>query len=318
MKHDKKHSEIKPIAIVIPAYKERFLKRTLESIAAQSDQRFKLYIGDDASPYNLKRIIDPFKKQIDIYYYRFNINLGKRDLAKHWNRCIKLTKEPLIWLFSDDDIMPPNGIARIISSFEKNKTDYIFFRFPLTIIDENDSPIFSNPPLTKQIITGYEFLLSKMTGTITSAACEYVFSRKLFDKSGGFISFPCAWCSDDATWTVFANLSQGIISLKGETVKWRNATEENISNSTIYNSEKLKAVCLFLTWINKNYPNYYCQKEFIQATKKYIHTILIYSLNKYFTIKNIVELTDTLWNINKRIALYVFLRYIVKTKKNEI
>ena len=37
------------LAIVIPAYKAAFFERTLESIALQTDQRFRVYIGDDAS-----------------------------------------------------------------------------------------------------------------------------------------------------------------------------------------------------------------------------------------------------------------------------
>lgn len=43
--------QIKKLAIVIPAYKGRFLKETLDSIAVQAHKdEFVLYIGDDASP----------------------------------------------------------------------------------------------------------------------------------------------------------------------------------------------------------------------------------------------------------------------------
>ena len=54
-------------------------------------------------------------------------------------------------------------------------------------------------------ISGYDFLLDKLEGRIYSAACEYVFSRDIYRKAGGFVKFPLAWCSDDATWTKFAD-----------------------------------------------------------------------------------------------------------------
>lgn len=41
------------LAIVIPYYKITFFEDTLESLAHQTDKRFKVYIGDDASPKNL-------------------------------------------------------------------------------------------------------------------------------------------------------------------------------------------------------------------------------------------------------------------------
>ena len=44
---------MKKLAIIIPAYKQRFLRETLDSIAKQNNHDFTVYIGDDASPYQL-------------------------------------------------------------------------------------------------------------------------------------------------------------------------------------------------------------------------------------------------------------------------
>jgi hypothetical protein len=38
------------LAIIIPYYKLCFFEENLQSLAAQTDKRFKVYIGDDASP----------------------------------------------------------------------------------------------------------------------------------------------------------------------------------------------------------------------------------------------------------------------------
>ena len=49
------------LAIVIPAYKAKFLPKTLDSIAAQTDKRFCVYIGDDCSPEDIGSIVEPYK-----------------------------------------------------------------------------------------------------------------------------------------------------------------------------------------------------------------------------------------------------------------
>ena len=38
---------MKKLAIIIPAYKPRFLQETLDSIAKQNNHEFTVYIGDD-------------------------------------------------------------------------------------------------------------------------------------------------------------------------------------------------------------------------------------------------------------------------------
>ena len=84
------------IAIVIPAYKCRFLRQTLDSIVVQTCRSFTVYIGDDASPQNLKEIVSDYADKMNIVYRRFDTNLGGVDLPGHWDRCIALAKEPVV------------------------------------------------------------------------------------------------------------------------------------------------------------------------------------------------------------------------------
>lgn len=67
----------------------------------------------------------------------FDTNLGGVDLPGHWDRCIALAKEPVVWFFSDDDLMPQDGVERIIKALECYGTRHGMFRFPLAVIDEN-------------------------------------------------------------------------------------------------------------------------------------------------------------------------------------
>ena len=119
----------KSLAIIIPAFKKRFLRETLNSIASQTCKNFTVYIGDDYSPDNLEVIVDEFRNLIDLKYVRFKNNIGAKNLVKHWNRCLNLINdEEWVWLFSDDDLMEPNCVDLFYKELE-NETEKLIFRF---------------------------------------------------------------------------------------------------------------------------------------------------------------------------------------------
>lgn len=298
----------KKIAIIIPAYKSHFLRQTLDSIAMQTNREFTVYIGDDASPHNLEEIVSCYVDKMDIIYRRFDNNLGRIDLPGHWGRCIDLSNEPVIWFFSDDDLMPQDGVERIVKALEDYGVKHRMFRFPLAVIDGNDQIKHKNPLLPKGAVLGYHFLLDKLEGRIYSAACEYVFSRDAYDAIGGFVKFPLAWCSDDATWTSLGDCVDGMIALPGNPVCWRNVEGENISCSADFDKEKLMATRGFLRWIAIRYPHRLKDKELRHAMKKYTHTVLYYSLYSRYSYFDLLRICVVLWKFCPPIALSVAFR----------
>jgi hypothetical protein len=156
--------QIKKLAIVIPAYKGRFLKETLDSIAVQAHKdEFVLYIGDDASPERLDKIVESYQNKVNLVYHRFSENMGGKDLVAHWERCIQLSAEPFIWLFSDDDLMPADGVERVMEVLSRphHQRGY-FFRFPLAVIDGENKRIRANRPLEEGSVSCYRLLLDKL------------------------------------------------------------------------------------------------------------------------------------------------------------
>lgn len=219
------------LAIVIPAYKASFLRETLESIAKQTDKRFHLYIGDDCSPHNLKKIVDEYEDRIPLTYHRFDINLGGSDLVAQWGRCIDLTRgEPYIWLFSDDDVMESRCVELFYNCLNINNRNEIFHFDVNMIKDLEDSQIKSLNEFPDKISAG-EFLYAKRYNNFVSYVVEFIFARDLYEKVDGFQNFDLAWGSDFMTWLKMACVSkEGIITIKGEKCKvnWRYSTE-NIS-----------------------------------------------------------------------------------------
>lgn len=241
------------LAIVIPAYKDNFLAESIESIACQTNRDFKLYIGDDCSPYDLYRIVKKYEDRIDLSYRRFETNLGGRDLVAQWERCINLINdEEWIWLFSDDDTMGPDCVENFYRTLEKNP-DYDLFHFNVRKIDGTGNLTSTQFQHFPEVLTSEEFLINKLQPGYYSTAVEYIFRKSHFFNKGGFEKFDLAWCSDDATWIKLGK-RRGIRTINNSIVCWRES-EFNIS-SVIVDREifrrKLSAQQDFACWLYRH------------------------------------------------------------------
>jgi glycosyltransferase involved in cell wall biosynthesis len=218
------------LAIVIPAYKATFLPAALDSIAAQTCHDFTLYIGDDCSPNQLDGIINRYGDKINIIYKRFETNLGGKDLVAQWERCIAMTQgEPYIWLFSDDDEMEPRCVETFLSLPKDIRDNYVV-HYNIQVINE-DRDVIKTPLKYPQIMSAKEYLDSKLfQNGILSYVVEFVFPRRVYEKSGGFKNYDLAWGSDMMTWIKFADVCKGLytIDADGAKVRWR-SSNENIS-----------------------------------------------------------------------------------------
>lgn len=237
-----------PLSIVIPAYKASFLDDTLRSIDAQTRREFVVYVGDDASPFDLKAICARWQSHFDLRYTRFEQNLGGRDLVAQWHRCIELSTEPWVWLFGDDDVMHRNGVEALLAAIFEEGSQQELFHFNVDRIDAAGRLLQAEPEFPKWL-SSRSFALKRMQFEIASYAPEYAFSRAAFKRSGGFESFPRAWCSDDATWIKLAG-THGIRTITGANVQWR-SSGQNISSSHIGDSQpKAEALALFVVWLD--------------------------------------------------------------------
>lgn len=236
------------LAIIIPAYKAKFLAAALDSIAAQTCQDFTLYIGDDCSPNNLKEIVAHYRDKINLVYKRFDTNLGGKDLVAQWERCIDMTQgEEWLWLFSDDDVMEPLCVEEFYRSLEKTKASYDLYHFNVKII--NDKGLVTNIPETyPQDLDNYSFYKGKLKSKFASLVVENIFSREVYCRFNGFKKFDLAWGSDTATWVLFSE-RKGFHTISGSFIHWR-CSGENISPdvSIPIAERKVEALSNFFTW----------------------------------------------------------------------
>ena len=299
------------LAIVIPAYKSKYLSETLDSIAAQTDQRFCVYIGDDKSPENIEVIVKQYEGEINLVYKRFEDNLGGKDLVAQWERCINMTQgEEWIWLFSDDDYMDSTCVEAFYTELEKGKgnvnTD--LFRFNLNITNNKE---IKETPIFPRVVTPQYLFKKKMSGKSPVFAVEYIFSRRIHEQQGGFQNFDLAWHSDIATWMKFG--VNGIVTIPGPEITWR-SSGENITtlNDENVTKRKWKATVSFFVWVrnflnNSIHLKLYTDFSFLRVfhgTVRYLNSqYCINTAKEYlgngmrsFFLLNILKLHDYLTN----------------------
>lgn len=239
---------MQPLAIVIPAYKASFLDDTLRSIAAQTRQDFVVYVGDDASPFDLAGICARWAGRIDLRFERFDKNLGAHDLVAQWSRCVELGTEPWVWLFGDDDVMPPNAVELLLGAIGRSHSQQGVLHFNVDRID-GDGRLLQSEPEFPEFLSARQFALRRMRFELASYAPEYAFARSAYIDAGGFQPFPRAWCSDDATWMKLAG-PRGIRTIPGAKVQWRSSGQNISSSHTNDAQEKAEALALFLSWFD--------------------------------------------------------------------
>ena len=263
-----------PLAIVIPAYKAIYFKTCIESLVAQTDQRFHVYIGDDASPEDLNQLLAPYASALAITYHRFDQNLGATDLVGHWNRCLDLIKEESwIWLFSDDDCMDPGCVEAFydfLETPEAAQTDLLHFN--MQVVDSDGIPLWPIKPFPSEL-TSVEFFDGRIQHQLHSSVVEYIFRKSAFKEVGGFQKFDLGWFSDDATWLKLMG-SKPLITISKNLVYWR-FSSENISSTSASREilgRKVEASLTFRRWAIEflKQRNFSIQSSNIQQIKFFL------------------------------------------------
>lgn len=239
------------LAIVIPAYKVTYLQETLQSLAKQTFGSFRVYIGDDGSPYDIKSVVASFYPFLDIIYKRFDSNLGACDLVAHWERCIDMVEqEDWIWFFSDDDKMDSRCVESFYNCLPK-LGNIDLFHFNVKQIDGEGEVLngvrFPDFPVHYRV---EDFCRDRLLVAQQSYVVEFIFRKSKFYEVGRFQNFDLAWGTDVAT-CIKLGFPNGIATIPDAKVYWR-VSDQNISpnNSPEMVSRKLTAVVDFFDWLN--------------------------------------------------------------------
>jgi hypothetical protein len=267
------------LAIVIPFFKIYYLENLLLSLVAQTDKRFNLYIGDDASPHDIADILRKYNNVLQITYKRFDENLGSSSLVKHWHRSISMAKrEKWIWLIGDDDMIDANCVKYFYSNV--NDIHHVY-RFSTRCINQ-EGRYLKKTQLVKIHQSRSDYLRDRLLEKHRVSLSECIFSRISFDSVGGFMEIPLAWSSDVVAWYMFSG-ETGIRGINASKVYLR-TSEFNISSRRDNLDKKRFAMDnVFYKWVENNEPNIY---KSTMPDRNYINDIriMIRNGNSFFHI----------------------------------
>ncbi len=260
------------LAIIIPYYKLTFFEATLDSLAAQTNQNFKVYIGDDASPESPEDFLEKYKGKFDFVYHRFESNLGGISLTQQWERCITLSNnEEWIMILGDDDFLGCNVVNEWYKNFNLFINEANVVRFSTVIINDKFqflTKLFFHPQLEN--VTHFYF--RKIMGLTRSSLSEYIFSRKAFLKYK-FQDYPLAWHSDDAAWFDFSD-KKPIFTINDELIYIR-VSNLSISGNQNNLRQKSKATFSFYYYLLSKKSNLFSDKQkgelFSRISKSYLN-----------------------------------------------
>lgn len=292
------------LAIIIPYYKLTFFDETLQSLANQTDKRFKVYIGDDASPEDCSILLKKFKGQFDFVYNRFASNLGGISLVKQWGRCIVMTgNEEWLMILGDDDVLDLNVVKAFYEHLEEIVVVSNVVRFASCKIDDKGkeiSEVYYNPIIESST----DFLFRDTRSSLS----EYVFKTKCVNNIG-FKEFPLAWLSDVLAVLEFSNF-QKVYSINQSLVYIR-TSNLNISGRHDNLEQKAKAYFYFYFYlVTEKYNSFSeCQKKelMLRINKSYINNkkelALFYKISKIY-------LNNFLINDYLRFIKSIFLNFL--------
>ena len=188
------------LAIIIPYFKLTSFEATLQSLLSQTDNRFKVYVGDDASIESPLVLLEKYQDRIDFNYNRFQVNYGSFSLVKQWNRCLEMINdEEWVMFLGDDDVLQDNVVSEFYGNLNEINMQVDVVRFSTCKIDALGlitSPNFTHPKL--------EYSADFLFRNVRSSLSEYVFKRNKVIEIG-FRDFPLGWYSDVLAVLEFSN-----------------------------------------------------------------------------------------------------------------
>jgi glycosyltransferase involved in cell wall biosynthesis len=295
------------LAIVIPYYRFRFFEATLESLANQTDQRFAVYIGDDASPESPNELLEKFAGKINFTYKKFEQNLGAASLTRQWERCIAMTSgEEFTMVLGDDDVLDKNCIAEFYAQADEiAQSQANVVRFATVIIDENgkvQSAKYEHPKLEKST----DFIHKKETKQTRSSLGEYFFKTDfLLEK--GFWDFPLAWHSDDMA--ILQGSNFGNVFTINEAVVFIRVSDFSISGSESNVSLKKRATFEFYSALASDFHQYFSKNQRLKNIAKAEQYFY-----KHKSLKLFLKIARWHGNQNEFVHLLKFFRRALKNR----
>lgn len=296
------------LAIVIPYYKIDFFEETLQSVAAQTNKNFTLYIGNDASPNSPLPLIQKYFKESDYKYFYYEENLGGKNLAMQWERILENVNEEWFQILGDDDMIADNFVHEFHSIIQtlvsENASVLRVNRF--TVDDHNK--LISEDLLKEGLLKSTDLFEMGYYGKTTTSLSEFIFRLGDYHQFK-FDKIPLAWGTDVLAFLKFSGFRNIFIN-NNSFVNVKVTTKSITGNSSDLLQVKEDAFNVFREIILNQYSKHFKKKfidklvrdylEYCWKTHKKPHLNLASIFLKKMDFLSFIKKNITLFKINNR------------------
>lgn len=226
-------------SVTIPAYKDKYLKETIDSVLAQTYQNYEIVIVNDASPYDLDSIVSQYNDP-RIRYFKNEKNCGAKDVVDNWNICLSHATGEYLICMGDDDKLTPRCLQDFSDLIEKYpKLDLFHARSEIIDDDSNLVSVLEERP-------EWESVYSLMYNPRNTHLGDWLFKTETLRKNGGFYKLPYGWQSDDISAFIAAE-KHGVANTKDVGFQYR-GNALSISHDLTCIEDKIEAVRFSVKW----------------------------------------------------------------------
>ena len=226
-------------SVTIPAYKDRYLKESIDSVLAQTYHNYEVVIVNDASPYDLDSIVSQYNDS-RIRYFKNEKNCGAKDVVGNWNICLShATGDYLICMGDDDNLTPRclQDFADLIGKYPN--LDLYHARSEIIDDDSNFVCVLEERP-------EWESVYSLIYNPRNTHLGDWLFKTETLRQNGGFYKLPYGWQSDDIS-AFIAAASHGVANTKEPGFQYR-GNGLSISHDMKSIEDKIEAVRFSIQW----------------------------------------------------------------------
>ncbi len=221
------------VTVAIPCYKKSFLKEAILSVLRQSYNNIEVLVVDDASPDDLGSIVHAFSDP-RIKYYRNERNLGRKNPAHNWNRCLELAQGDFFALLCDDDIYEPDFIDTMLSLAAKHPNCGTFrARANFINAEGKETNRYASAPEWE---SWEDYFWHVIRNYRSQTISEWMYRTETIRKAGGYALLPLAWYADYLS--IFRIAQNGGIASTSKILMHFRQSGENISSRDDENTEK--------------------------------------------------------------------------------
>lgn len=262
-------SKIPKVSIILPSLNNRqYLETRLQTILNQTFTDWELIIIDNYSDDGAWELIQEFASKES----RMLISQAPREgMYINWNNCIGLARGEYIYIATNDDVMTPDCLEKMVAGLETYPRCDIC-HCCLTIIDQKDREIkdfwYKRPAQLfydkliqqKHIrLAPYDGILYCALETVYFGPLQLLIRRSVFDKIG---LFGTNWGSEaDFEWGMRAALVCNTLHIPEELASWRihpqQATKHEAHKTSAQKVRYLEMVKAALPILKKYNPEFY-------------------------------------------------------------